>query len=425
MIAGLLLAPPIQIVRPAPALGPLDNPLKGWCTYPDAGRIDQPYSMVFLYVPWKELEPTRGYYAFDAWERKAWNTGAARGKHIVFRVYIDYPTRPSGLPDWVREAGVKVTPYKEQGGGESPDYDDPRMVDAMHRLIAALGKRYNPNPRVAFVQFGLLGFWGEWHTYPRSELFAKPSTEKAVLDAARVAFPDKKVMNRYPSGYAGRQRWLGFFDDMFPEDTDGKEDWQFLPRLRTSGRQDAWKTVPFGGEMVPGAAKRQLGGGFATTMKSLEEGHFSWIGPYSPAIAGLSEPDLLANSRAMVRRMGYEYRLDEIRLPHEVRRGGTIEVEVRGTNQGVAPFYYRWPVEMALEDAQGRIAQRWTTGVDLRAWLPGTFRFASSAKVAVKPGRYRLMLGIQDPWTGKPAVGFANALPRRSGWTRLAQVRIK
>ena len=26
--------------------------------------------------------------------------------------------------------------------------------------------RYDGDPRIGFVQLGLLGFWGEWHTYP-------------------------------------------------------------------------------------------------------------------------------------------------------------------------------------------------------------------------------------------------------------------
>lgn len=425
MIACLLALLVSQTIYPASAPGPLNNPFKGWCTYPDAGAITQPYSMVFLYVPWKELEPARGQYAFDAWERKTWNTAAARGKHIVFRVYIDYPSRASGMPDWLRREGVKMNPYKEEGGGESPDYDDPRMVDAMLRLIDALGKRYNSNPRIAFVEFGLLGFWGEWHTYPRTELFAKESTVIKVLDAAHRAFPDKMVMNRYPAGYGGQQKWLGFFDDYFPEDTDGKEDWKFLPRLRASGRQEAWKTVPFGGEMVPQAAKRLLGGGFADMMKQVENTHFSWVGPYSPAIAGITEPELLANSQAMVRRMGYEYRLETIRLPSTLQRGKSIDLEVRGRNQGVAPFYYPWPVEFALATVQGRIVQRWTADTDIRTWLPGEFHFRSDERIAVKPAAYRLLLGIQDPWTKKPAIAFANALPRREGWTELARVQIQ
>src|SRR3954462_10963166 len=45
---GLAAPPePDVVVRPGPAPGPLDNPLKGWCPYADAGPIRQPYPMVF------------------------------------------------------------------------------------------------------------------------------------------------------------------------------------------------------------------------------------------------------------------------------------------------------------------------------------------------------------------------------------------
>lgn len=154
------------VVRPKPKAGPLNNPLKGWCPYTNAGDIHQPYSMVFQYVSWRDLEPVKGEYRFEEWEKK-WGVASAKGKHIVFRVYIDYPSRPSGLPEWLRKAGVAETAYTDYGGGKSPDYDDERMIAGCERLIAALGKRYNSHPRVAFIELGLLGFWGEWHTYPR------------------------------------------------------------------------------------------------------------------------------------------------------------------------------------------------------------------------------------------------------------------
>jgi hypothetical protein len=53
-------------------------------SYTDAGPIRQPYSMVFLYLSWKELEPEEGRYAFDRWERLAWSAPEAVGKHVVF-----------------------------------------------------------------------------------------------------------------------------------------------------------------------------------------------------------------------------------------------------------------------------------------------------------------------------------------------------
>src|SRR5690606_5493694 len=100
------------VVRPQPADGPLDNPLNGWCPYPNAGPIHQPYSMVFQYRSWRELEPVEGEFRFEEWE-SSWNSKAAKDKHIIFRVYIDYPKRPSGLPDWLRSAGVKETAYED------------------------------------------------------------------------------------------------------------------------------------------------------------------------------------------------------------------------------------------------------------------------------------------------------------------------
>src|SRR5580693_5705388 len=88
------------VVRPESSPGPLDNPLKGWCPYTDAGPIRQPYSMVFLSASWKDLEPEEGRYAFDRWESTAWSVAEAKGKHVVLRFYIDYPSKPSGLPGW-------------------------------------------------------------------------------------------------------------------------------------------------------------------------------------------------------------------------------------------------------------------------------------------------------------------------------------
>jgi hypothetical protein len=413
-----------RVIPLPPGPGPLDNPLKGWCPYTNAGPISQPYSMVFLYVSWKELEPHEGEYAFEAWERLAWESPLAKGKHIVFRVYIDYPGQPTGMPDWLIAKGVKRTPYHKEGGGLSPDYNDPRMVTAMERLIAALGRRYDQNPRVAFVEMGFLGFWGEWHTYPHTELFAGLDTQQRILEAAHQAFPHKILMTRYPAGPAGKDPWIGFFDDMFPEDTDGSEEWKFLPVMRRSRRTDNWKQAAVGGEMVPHMAKRWLGEDFQHTLQNVETAHFTWIGPYGPALDSTTEPDFLTHSQALIHRMGYEFRLTDIRYTASVRRQNRLKIAISGHNLGVAPFYYPWPVELALMDAKGRIAETLPVSTDIRAWLPGPFRFAASLPVHAAPGRYALCLGIRDPWTGKPAIGFANALPRRGGWTLLSELTI-
>ena len=109
------------LVHPKAAPGPLDNPLKGYCVYTNAGKIHRPYSMVFHYVPWRQLEPTEGQYAFEAWEKQTWETPIAAGKHVVLRVYADYPRKLSAIPDWLLSKGITQTPYKDYGGGLGPD----------------------------------------------------------------------------------------------------------------------------------------------------------------------------------------------------------------------------------------------------------------------------------------------------------------
>jgi hypothetical protein len=404
--------------------GPLDNPLKGWCTYTIQGELHQPYSMVYRYVTWKELEPQEGSYQFDAWERRTWNDALSKSKHVVLRVHLDYPGSPSGIPDWLLAKGLKTRPYSDYGGGRSPDYDDPNLVAGLERLIAAMGARYDRNPRVAFIALGLLGFWGEWHTYPHEDWFASAATQQRVVTAYHRVFKHKMLMGRSAAGCLGQQPWLGYHDDMFPADTDGPEDWKFLPKMRQAGRMENWKTAVIGGEMEPRAAPRWLGSGYPTTKATIETGHFTWIGPYNPGMEREQTAEFVARSQEMVRRMGYQFALQELRYMPQVALGGKLRLTLRGKNEGVAPFYYAWPVRLALLNARHEVVETVPLQTDIRAWLPGEFMLHATPTLHAKPGQYRLALGILDPYTGRPALKFANALPYFQGWTVLADLRI-
>ena len=431
LTVGVLLASAIisqaaaqaTIVRPLPGEAPLDNPLKGWCPYTDAGEIHQPYSMVFLYVPWNELEPASGEYRFEQWEKK-WDVRTARDKHIVFRVFVDYPGLPSGLPAWLRKAGVHETRYQDHGGGMSPDYNHPEMVAAMERLIAALGRRYNDHPRVAFIQLGLLGFWGEWHTWPRDQMYASEETERRVIDAYRNAFPDKSLMVRYARDHAGKQPWIGFHDDMFPEDTDNGQDWSFLAGIRDAGRTANWKRAVVGGEMVPHQAEKWVVSDFGTTTEMIKRSHFTWVGPYCPALKKPTSAEYQRRSREIVQMLGYQYRIVRVTYPDSVSSGQAVAINLAGENTGVAPFYYPWRVDWALLDRSGKVADRQSVDWDIRKWLPGSFDEDCEVTFNVPEGTYRLALGIRDPWQDRPAIGFANRLDTADGWTIISDLRV-
>jgi len=279
---------------------------------------------------------------------------------------------------------------------------------------------------------GLLGFWGEWHTWPREALFAPEATQRRVIDAYRSAFPRKKLMARYAKGYPGAQPWLGFHDDFFPEDTGDEKDWYLLYGMKKSGRTGNWRRAPVGGEMVPHApddARKWVGtdAGFARTLAMVEAAHFSWVGPYSPALLAPPSKEYVARCERLVRRMGYQFALKTLRQPSRLRRGDALPLTLTGVNEGVAPFYYPWPVEAALLGPGGAVAARApVTGADVRAWQPGPFTWRGAVRFpgAVPAGRYRLALGIVDPWTDRPAVRFANKVVDQGGWALLSPVTV-
>ncbi|RYG44861.1 hypothetical protein EON79_14000, partial [bacterium] len=271
-MAGLL--PPLPVMLPS-GPSPIDNPLKGYASYTESWAVpNAPVSMGYFYVSWKDLEPEEGRYDWAKLERR-WEAGLAKGKHVVLRLFLEYPGQPYGVPDWVK---APSTAYKDYGGGKSPDYRDPRLMEPLLRFIAAFGARYDRNPRVAFVALGTLGHWGEWHTYPSEHLFAPLDAQKRVVEAYRKAFPNVPILARYPHEASTNLPWLGYHDDMFPVDTlmGTGEMWRFLPALRKTGRDANWKVAPIASEMEPDKGEKWLGEGWQQTLQATREIHLSW-----------------------------------------------------------------------------------------------------------------------------------------------------
>jgi hypothetical protein len=51
-----------------------------------------------------------------------------------------------------------------QGHYFIPDWNDQFFIDRVWSLLAALGQKYDHDPRIGWIDIGLYGSWGEWHT---------------------------------------------------------------------------------------------------------------------------------------------------------------------------------------------------------------------------------------------------------------------
>jgi hypothetical protein len=375
-----------------------NNALKGFITSYLWGTpvTDFPDQMEFLYLPMNQLWGPEGDRIDEALE-PLMAAAAERNHHVVLRVFVDYPSRPTGLPEHLAET-VSCNPYTEHGGGCSPDYDHPDMLAAMVGLIEALGARYNGDPRLGFVQLGMLGFWGEWHTWPHGDWFPSVDTQNAVLDAYEAAFPDTFLQARYPST-SMTSRSVGYHDDSFAHSTLGDIDWFFHPRTVASGAEYRWHDMPIGGELRPELQGEVFSdsyvlGEYAQDMNAcIDTTHVSYLlnfYAFNGDGTGYVGDDRTRAEQAAIR-MGYQFELRAASLRLSGLDGDTVEatVSVEIEQSGVAPFYYPLFVSVA-SDSLGTGAVGTT---DLSDLLPGVRR-----TINLPLGRVAVA-GLSEPWT--------------------------
>ncbi len=433
-ILGLALADQtIAVAEPVPlpqAATPADNPLKGLVPYADADIERFPHSLEFDYVKLSDLMTGRDTFDWQPLEKRL-DKISSRGCQAVLRIWIEYPGQKSGLPQFLRDEGVKVTGWtnteeKPPKKNFTPDYEDQRLVAALEAFLAEFGKRYDGDPRLGYLTAGLLGEWGEWHNWPREELFASKATQQKVLDAYSKAFTKTPVLLRYPAGAdhdahtANSDRPFGYHDDSFAWgtlDTGKKDDsWFYMPLLTAAGEEavNKWKTQPIGGEIRPEVwgqifdekPKHQQAQDFAECVRQT---HATWLMD-SGLFDKKANPERIQRAAAQVQRMGYDFHVQSAQI--ERRQPDRTEVTVAVVNNGVAPFYYDWALELAALSESGEVLKTYPVDWKLTGILPSDKPHAWVATLSVKEipeNATKLALRAVHPLPAGKPLKFANA----------------
>jgi Domain of unknown function (DUF4832) len=421
----------------ADAPGIDQNPLRGLVPYTSMERSPDsfPHSMEWFYMPLSDVLKGPNVYDWTPLERQL-TAVAGRQHQAIFRFYLDFPRKPSGIPRYLLDSGLKTFPYDDEGNATgptpsvAPDYRDPRLIDCLVRFIHALGAKYDGDVRIAWVEAGLYGFWGEWHVLnhplpgePAGWQIAQKDKD-ILLQAYAESFLRTGVLVRYPKVTHNRRllAHFGFHDDSFLQDTLGPEDWQFWPSMEQSGTTETWRTRPMGGEIRPelqaeiwdqwpNAEGQDVATAIATT-------HATWM---LDADLFSTSPTAEERTNAMraARLMGYMLYCAAVRMVPG--QNESTEITVRIENRGVAPFYYMWPAELQALDSHRKVIAQAGAVWPLPSLLPGK-KVEWSALLHAPPGGIRsVLLRIANPMQGGYPVSFANAEMGtvRDGWLTL------
>jgi hypothetical protein len=424
------------------ARAPADNPLKGFV--PFRGNYEKaagdepstffPHSVEWAYFPLSAAMTAANEFDFDAEFVTALDEIASRRHQAALRFYLDYPGKPTGVPQFLIDAGLKMTAYDDHGGGSSPDYSDERLLTALEAFIAALGERFDGDPRIAFVTLGLLGFWGEWHTFPHDKWFPCGEIQERILHAWTKAFPTSHLLMRTPQPNASK--WpIGLHDDSFAYTTLGPDAWHFLPVVHSHKAGGLWRQHPIGGEVRPEA--QPLLWPAANSMASdqtvikvqdfaecVQKTHASWL-INQHVFENYSSLDEATRQGAIEAAcsLGYELHVASATFPDTARLRVPFEVSIEIENRGVAPFYQNWPIELKLDSllhtTDWKLSEiqpdaekptRWTTTLTLEGDLnSGDHSLQMRAVPALKNGL---------------PLRFANKEQQADGWLVLGRIAV-
>ncbi len=393
----------------------LPNPFKGFA--PWIGDENPVYHAKLQQATfaWRDLEPVKGVYNWAKLE-KNWGNVAVTGKRVGFRVAAVIPGSDRvDTPQWLIDEGVAMRPYSIDGEtGLAPDWDDPKFLTAHHDFIMALGEKYDQDNRVAWIDIGSYGFWGEWHVWMNESLAAKQAAKQAILEDYFAAFPTKSKVIAFDDDFATRyvtDHGGGIRNDCLG--TKESNDWylESLNQMDPTLNSRVWKTAMITGEFC-GSAEGAIEGTtvrFDLNYNFIKQTHWSFIGSAGGAIQPQSD-EHRKNLDKLHKTLGYRFVLREFTHAEAINKGQTLNITLKVENKGTAPFYFQWPLVLYLTNSDGVVILQQTTTVDIRTWLPGVQTVVTAIDIPgeTPSGLYDVKLAIHDPATNKPGIMFAN-----------------
>lgn len=378
----------------------------------------------YLELSWRELEPERGQYAFEAIEQKyGLDSLRKAGIHLVLRFICDKPKQSGSadVPDWLYETGAGAWYANSYGEGWSPDYSDEFFRSAHAEAIAALGEHFGQDNFVSYVELGSLGHWGEWHVYDDGKISPMPSEEirNEYVRQYIAAFPNARLLMRRPFNIAAEEG-LGVYNDMTGASEDTEEWLDWLAEGGYYGEEsgalsaipDFWLKAPVGGEFTSSTDMGEmLSAELPRTLDLIERSHMTFIGPKT---ADTAYPE---GYNEVLSRLGYRLRVSEAKLERGLL-GAKLTLTV--TNDGAAPFYWDWQMNAYAEikTENGSVLQTAALPIKLSALAPSE---EQTVTVALSAARLKLFageddisvsVGIIDPLTSRDAVRLAQLSER-------------
>ncbi len=373
--------------------------------YPDC-------SVAYIRVLWKEFEPKQGEYRFDFIE-DILHKAKDNGQTVMLRI-MPHSTRESDdVPNWLKS--IIDCPPRPAGKREKVSPGDPQFLELFGNAIKALGKRFDGNPTLAFLDVSLPGAWGEGAC---CDMFTNEQLQSFV-SIYTSAFQNTHLIGQIESpeliNYMRKTTSVGWRADCIGEPwcTNVK-----VPK-KSETLTDVWQTghVSFETYWWLGEWNRK-GWSLDDIIGTTLSWHISTFNAKSFPIPYEWKEKI----DMWVSKMGYHFVINEARFTEIARCGEKFSLNLEIENIGVAPIYTKIPLCIKLKSKY--LERVFVTDIDITRWIEGKYCENISIDLPVDfiCGNYLLQIGICG--VGYPSVCFATAAKQDGDYSVLGNFLI-
>lgn len=408
-------------VKPAEYAEAFQNPLKGFRPYlstdtseatnPKPGMSDHEYGNLRKhYIKWNDVEDSvdDGVDRIVEYCNHCWDTVETYNIKVIPRIYLQWGHESQN--HWPADM-------------QPLDWNSEQFKSRLEKMIEKLGLAWDHDPRVAYVEMGIYGKWGEHHDPDI------PTDIMTIMgEGFKNNFNNKLVLQRHPWSFTNHS--FGIYWDSFAH-VDEHNHAQGILKLG-----DRWKKSVIGGECAydwgnwkiqpgvdPNASvsdpiHRTYIGDF---IKKLHTNFLGWIDEYDQ-----TDPVAIRGAAELQKALGYRFVIKEFMYPRQIEPGSNLDIAFKVINIGATPFYYNWPVEISLLNPNTKEAvwKMKLKNTDIREWLPGdqwnsnlgqyeipaeiySIKESFTLPAELEKGKYIVALAILDPAGDKPSLRFA------------------
>ncbi len=459
------------------------NPLRGLYTDYDMNiaPLPRPPFLSYNEFYWSNIEIAPHVYDFSKIEKEIAKVVAVNGKY-AFRVESCSPNsqpniNPSSDGQWPSATSNVAVPadlvaqlkkgyfITESSATASwkvyvPDYNDPIYIARVKELNAALARKYDGDRRVAFIETGLIGSWGEGNysmmpnPTPSGALPPTFDTIAQIVDDFCAKFkhtqlvsptgifqfqPTQPSESAYAALYHNALEYvlrnhprIGMFRDSLGDPINTKaapanQDWFAAPfndpYVVAAGGLERWKYAPFNSEWFGATSQMPL------ALTDVPKYHVGMI--TNGALGGTTLPPIAMQQLETCGKLsGYRFQLDRV-TRQDTRCGRSLNLTSYWENVGVTPVYEPWVAVYLFRDrVNHRVIWQGTSHLDLRRLLPtnGAPQMVEDSfqiPLWVRPGSYELSLVVEDPTRYYPIpLALATQGAERDGSYKIARIVI-